>query len=115
MGKTDQQQHPASAALHGGLFYDRTLAQFEERRRYDPDKGTPHEGTVVQIPAPGEGLLARPKKLRGRSDLLPTTETPTSAMYAQEEAERSATRWWKNLSPKRKKELLTALPQLAKA
>ena len=85
--------HPATAAIQFGLYRDRTLAQFEERIVLDPDHGTPHEGTVNDLPptdgrlweAQMEGLIA---ETRGRE----TTESRVVALAAQTERQRRAKR-----------------------
>ena len=104
---------PASAALHGRLFRDRTLAEFEERRLCDPDHGTAYAGTVDELPPPGDGFLEAQIELRER-DRFPATEEPVPVALAEQNAKaRASRRWLRNLSPKRRRELIDAIPSLS--
>lgn len=98
---------PASAALHGGLFCDRTLREFGERHISDPDKGTRFEGTVNRLPRPGDGILRPQKTIPTTSELAATEESAAVALSGQTEEERAAKRWWAALPAKRKREVMT--------
>jgi hypothetical protein len=108
------QQFPASDALHGGRYLDRTLLQFEERKLWDPDKGTKHEGTVHELP-PLDDAAAWPTKRISTNHLAATDESAAVAFSGQSNAKRRTLKWLRALPPKKQRQLAEAFPLIRAA
>ena len=99
-----QRRFPATEALHGGEYLDKTLAQFEERIPADPDYSTKFEGTIYRLPAESDGMLEPQKRINTTSRAPATSEPKAVSLAPQSKLARAAKLWWKSLPVRVKRE-----------